>query len=62
MKRLLVLAAIAFTGTALAYQAPAQAPAPTPTAAQLDVVKLKDNLFVITSSAPGGPGFSGRRR
>lgn len=58
MKRLLTLAAIAALGTTLAaYQA--QAPAPTPTAAQLDVVKLKDNLFVITSSTPGGPGFSG---
>jgi len=60
MKRLITLAAIAALGTTLAaYQAPAQAPAPTPTAAQLDVVKLKDNLFVITSSTPGGPGFSG---
>src|SRR6185436_20509194 len=36
------------------------APAPTPTAAQLDVVKLKDNLYVITSSTPGNPAtFSG---
>ena len=61
MKRLLILAAIVAFGTALAaYQAPAQAPAPTPTAAQLEVVKLKDNLFVITSSAPGDPAtFSG---
>jgi cyclase len=60
MKRLITLAAIVALGATLAaYQAPAQAPAPTPTAAQLDVVKLKDNLFVITSSTPGGPGFSG---
>jgi len=57
MKRFIVLVSIVALGTALAaYQAPA--PAPTPTAAQLDVVKLKDNLFVITSSTPG-PGFSG---
>src|SRR6187549_986811 len=60
LSRVLVLSGIVMLGATLAaYQAPAQAPAPTPTAAQLDVVKLKDNLFVITSSAPGGPGFSG---
>jgi glyoxylase-like metal-dependent hydrolase (beta-lactamase superfamily II) len=61
MQRLLILAGIIAVGTTLAaYQAPAQAPAPTPTAAQLDVVKLKDNLFVITSSAPGDAAtFSG---
>ena len=63
MKRLITLTAIVAFGTTIAaYQAPAQAPAPTPTptAAQLDVVKLKDNLFVITSSAPGNPAtFSG---
>jgi cyclase len=61
MKRLLVLAGIITIGTSLAaYQAPAQAPAPTPTAAQLDVVKLRDNLFVITSSSPEPrPAFSG---
>jgi cyclase len=59
MKRLLVLAGIIAVGTTVAaYQAPAQAPPPTPTAAQLEVVKLKDNLFVITSSTPGA-GFSG---
>ncbi len=53
MKRLLVLAAIAALGTTVAaYQAPAPAPAPTPTAAQLEVIKLKDNLFVIASSSP----------
>src|SRR5215213_9182985 len=53
MKRILVLTGIIAFGTALAaYQALAQAPAPTPTAAQLDVVKLKDNLFVITASSP----------
>lgn len=58
MKRLFTLGAIvAFGATLAAYQAPAQGPAPT--AAQLDVVKLKDNLFVITSSTPGGAGFSG---
>ena len=61
MKRLCVLAGIIALGTALAaYQAPAQAPAPTPTAAELDVVKLKDNLYVITSSTPGNAAtFSG---
>ena len=61
MKRLLILASIVALGTTLAaYQAPAQAPAPTPTAAQLEVVKLKDNLFVITSSTPGNAAtFSG---
>jgi len=60
MKRLIALASIVAFGSALAaYQAP-QAPAPTPTAAQLEVVKLKDNLFVITSSTPGNPAtFSG---
>lgn len=53
MKRLLVLSAIIALGTTIAaYQAPAQTPAPTPIAAQLDVVKLKDNFFVITSSNP----------
>jgi glyoxylase-like metal-dependent hydrolase (beta-lactamase superfamily II) len=53
MKRLLVLAGIAAIGTSVAaYQAPAQAPGPTPTAAQLDVVKLKDNFYVITASSP----------
>jgi cyclase len=51
MKRLLILGSIVALGSTLvAYQAPAQAPAPT--AAQLDVVKLKDNLFVITTSNP----------
>jgi len=61
MKRLLILGSIVAFGSALAaYQAPAQAPAPTPTAAQLEVVKLKDNLFVITSSTPGNAAtFSG---
>ena len=48
MKRLLVLGSIVALGSTLAaYQAPAQAP----TAAQLDVVKLKDNLYVITTSS-----------
>lgn len=61
MKRFLVLASLITFGAALAaYQAPAQAPAPTPTAAQLEVVKLADNLFVITSSTPGNTAtFSG---
>jgi cyclase len=53
MRRLLTLGAIVALGaTVAAYQAPAQTPAPTPAAAQLDVVKLKDNFFVITSSSP----------
>src|SRR4026207_2503611 len=52
MKRLIVLASIMALGaTAAAYQAPAQAPI-VGTAAQLEVVKLKDNFFVITSSSP----------
>src|SRR4029453_8858616 len=52
MKRLLVLVGIIAFGTAIAaYQAPAQ-PAIIGTAAQLEVVKLKDNFFVITSSNP----------
>jgi glyoxylase-like metal-dependent hydrolase (beta-lactamase superfamily II) len=61
MKRLSVLLSIVALGaTIAAYQAPAQTPAPTPTAAQLDVVKLKENLFVITASTPGNPAtFSG---
>lgn len=51
MKRLLVLAGITALGASLAaYQSPA--PAAAPTAAQLDVVKLKDNFFVITASNP----------
>jgi glyoxylase-like metal-dependent hydrolase (beta-lactamase superfamily II) len=52
MKRLLVLAGIAAIGTSLAaYQAPQQPPV-IGTAAQLEVVKLKDNFYVITSSTP----------
>jgi glyoxylase-like metal-dependent hydrolase (beta-lactamase superfamily II) len=52
MKRLLVLVGIIAFGTAIAaYQAPAQ-PAIIGTAAQLEVVKLKDNFFVITTSNP----------
>jgi cyclase len=52
MKRMLVLAGIIALGTTLAaYQAPAQ-PAIVGTAAQLEVVKLKDNFFVITASNP----------
>lgn len=52
MKRFLVLAAlIAFGGAVAAYQAPQQPPV-VGTAAQLEVVKLKDNFFVITSSNP----------
>ena len=51
MRRLLTLGAIVVLGaTVAAYQAPA--PGPAPTAAQLDVVKLKDNFVVITSSSP----------
>jgi cyclase len=52
MKRILTLVAIVVFGTAIAaFQAPQQ-PAVVGTAAQLDVVKLKDNFFVITSSNP----------
>src|SRR4026207_258642 len=52
MKRFLVLTAlIAFGAGIAAYQAPQQ-PAIVGTAAQLEVVKLKDNFFVITSSNP----------
>jgi cyclase len=52
MKRFLVLAAlIACGGAVAAYQAPQQPPV-VGTAAQLEVVKLKDNFFVITSSSP----------
>lgn len=52
MKRLLVLAGIAALGTAIAaYQAPQQPPI-VGTAAQLEVVKVKDNFYVITSSTP----------
>ena len=54
MKRILTLAGIVVLGTTIAaYQAPAQQPAPViGTAAQLEVVKLKDNFYVITSSSP----------
>jgi glyoxylase-like metal-dependent hydrolase (beta-lactamase superfamily II) len=52
MKRLLILGAIVACGaTVAAYQAPAQPPV-IGTAAQLEVVKLKDNFFVITTSNP----------
>ena len=52
MKRLLILGSIvAFGATLAAYQAPAQPPI-IGTAAQLEVVKLKDNFFVITTSNP----------
>jgi glyoxylase-like metal-dependent hydrolase (beta-lactamase superfamily II) len=52
MNRLLTLAAIVALGSTIAaYQAPAQ-PAIIGTAAQLEVVKLKDNFFVITTSNP----------
>jgi cyclase len=52
MKRLIVLGAIVVFGATLAaFQAPAP-PAIVGTAAQLDVVKLKDNFFVITTSNP----------
>jgi glyoxylase-like metal-dependent hydrolase (beta-lactamase superfamily II) len=57
MKRSLVLAAIlcagALTMTAAGYQAPA---APN----VIDILKLKDNLYVLTSSTPGNAAtFSG---
>ena len=53
MMRFLVLTAlIAFGGAVAAYQAPQQPPPIVGTAAQLEVVKLKDNFFVITSSNP----------
>ena len=52
MKRFLVLAAlISFGAAAAAYQAPQQPPV-IGTAAKLEVVKLKDNFYVITSSTP----------
>ena len=52
MKRLLTLVAIVGLGSTIAaFQAPQQ-PAIIGTAAQLEVVKLKDNFFVITSSTP----------
>jgi len=51
MKRLLILGAIvAFGATLAAYQAPAQ-PTIVGTADKLEVVRLKDNFFVITSSS-----------
>jgi len=53
MKRFLVLAAlIAFGAGVAAYQAPQQPPPVIGTADKLEVVKLKDNFFVITSSNP----------
>jgi glyoxylase-like metal-dependent hydrolase (beta-lactamase superfamily II) len=52
MNRLFTLVAIVALGaTVAAYQAP-QPPPIVGTAAQLEVVKLKDNFFVITSSSP----------
>ena len=52
--RLLVLAGIVALGSSIAaFQAPAPQQAPVVgTAVQLDVVKLKDNFYVITSSSP----------
>ena len=52
--RLLVLAGIVALGSSIAaFQASAQQQAPVVgTAAQLEVVKLKDNFYVITSSSP----------
>ena len=60
MKRLLLLAILVSTGAlslaAAAYQAPAQAQGPR----VIDIEKLKDNLYVLTSSTPGNPAtFSG---
>ena len=49
MKRFLVLAIIAAIGSSIAAY---QAPAPATGAKVLDIVKLKDNLYVITSSSP----------
>ena len=52
MKRFLVLTTlIAFGAAVAAYQAPQQPPV-AGTADKLEVVKLKDNFFVITSSNP----------
>ena len=52
MRRFLVLTVLISFGAAVAaYQAPQQ-PQIIGTAAQLDVVKLKDNFYVITSSTP----------
>src|SRR6266487_3326775 len=60
MKRLTLLAIIVTTGTlslaAAAYQPPAQPQGPH----VVDIEKLKDNLYVLTSSKPGDPAtFSG---
>ena len=57
MQRRVVLGAIVTIGTltmtAAAYQAPAAPKA-------IDIMKLKDNLYVLTSSTPGNPAtFSG---
>jgi cyclase len=60
MKRLTLLAILLSTGTlslaAAAYQASAQPQGPR----VIDIEKLKDNLYVLTSSKPGDPAtFSG---
>src|SRR6266542_923564 len=60
MKRLTLLAILLSIGTlslaAAAYQAPAQPQGPR----VIDIEKLKDNLYVLTSSKPGDPAtFSG---
>ena len=57
--RILILAGIIAVGTSLAAY---QAPAPAPTAAQLEVIKLKDNLFVIASSSPAARGVIESRK
>jgi len=52
MKRLVTLGSIVVLGATLAaYQAP-QPPPVIGTADKLEVVKLKDNFFVITTSNP----------
>ena len=55
MKRFIVLGILLAAGAAsMAAQAPAAAPK------AIDIVKLKDNLFVLTSSTPGNAAtFSG---
>lgn len=61
MRRELTLCAVIAVGVlsigVAAYQAPAQAPAAPKV---IDLLKLKDNLYVLTSSIPGNPAtFSG---
>jgi cyclase len=58
--RALVLGAVVITGALSIGVAASQAPAPSTAPRVVDMVKLRDNLYVLTSSSPSdGAAFSG---